>query len=120
VDSRYLTVGKSVRSFYYSDSEPVAAVAVELSYNAFQAMLSGIKIGENDMSYLIAANGSLISSQPFEQTQQVEKEPVFAEAAARAENTPADTFITDVKGVRSIITYKKCKRRSDRHSTDEA
>lgn len=109
VDSRYLTVGKSVRSFYYSDSEPVAAVAVELSYNAFQAMLSGIKIGENDMSYLIAANGSLISSQPYEQTQQVEEEPVFAEAAARAKNAAEDTFITDVEGVRSIITYKKCE-----------
>jgi len=83
VDSCYLTVGKSVRSFYYSDSEPVAAVAVELNYNAFQTMLSGIKISENDMSYLIAANGSLISSQSYEQTQQAEKEPVFNEAAVR-------------------------------------
>ncbi|ROR30453.1 methyl-accepting chemotaxis sensory transducer with Cache sensor [Mobilisporobacter senegalensis] len=108
VDSPYLTVGKSVRSFYYSDSEPVAVIMIELNYGAFQSMLSKIKIGENDMSYLIATNGSLISSLSYEETVQMENEPVFAEVAARAAETAADTFTMNVNGVSSIVTYNKC------------
>ncbi|MGB8451498.1 MAG: methyl-accepting chemotaxis protein [Anaerocolumna sp.] len=110
VGSRYLTVGKSIKSFYYSDSEPVAAVMMELNYSTFQSMLSEIKIGENDSSYLIAANGSLISSYPYEQTVQIEKEPVFAEVTARADGAAADTFAMNVNGVRSIVTYNKCDK----------
>lgn len=112
VGSGYLTVGKSVKSSYYSDSEPVAAIMVELNYREFQSMLSKIKIGEEDKSYLIAANGNLISPLSYEETRQMDGEPVFAEVEARAEIINADTFRTDVKGISTIVTYNKCDKSS--------
>lgn len=110
VGSPNLSVGKAVKSSYYSDSEPVAVVMMELNYDTFRSMLSKIKIGENDMSYLIATNGTLISSLTYEETEQIEKEPVFAEVTARADKIVADSFVMNVNGVSSIVTYNKCDK----------
>lgn len=110
VDSSYLTVGKSVKSSYYSDSKPVAAIMVELNYREFQSMLSKIKIGEEDMSYLITANGNLISPLSYEETSQMNTEPIFSEVAARAAITNAGTFRTHMKGISTIVTYNKCDK----------
>ncbi|WMJ86926.1 methyl-accepting chemotaxis protein [Anaerocolumna sp. MB42-C2] len=106
----YLTVGKFIKSFNYSDTEPVAAVMIELNYDTFRSLLSEIKIGEKDHSYLIAANGGLISSQPYEQLEQIKKEPVFAEVTERAGKTEADSFTMGVNGIRSIVTYNTCDK----------
>lgn len=109
VDNPYLTVGKLVQSFYYSETEPVGAIMLELNYDAFRSMLSKIKIGKEDISYLITANGKLISSLPYKETTQMEKEPVVDEVTARAARTVADTFTFDVNGVSSIVNYNKCE-----------
>ncbi len=107
VNSSYLAVGKAVKSFYYSDKEPVAAVMLELNYGAFQSMLSEIKIGEEDISYIIAGNKNLISSLPYDQTVEAAKNPVFGEVLIRAASVDADAFTMEVNGVRSIVTYDK-------------
>jgi methyl-accepting chemotaxis protein len=108
VNNGYLTVGKAVKSSYYSNNKVAGAVKIELNYNAFQAMLSKVKIGEDDVSYLIAANGSLISPLSYEEVIQSEKDPVFEEVAGRAESVDADTFTTKIKDINMIVTYNKC------------
>ena len=110
VNNGYLTVGKSVKSFYYSDTEAVGAVKIELNYDAFQSMLSKVKIGEEDTSYLIASNGNLISPLPYNEVVQSEKAPVFTEVEERAKSVDADTFTTKVNDVSMIVTYNKCDK----------
>lgn len=110
VNSGHLTVGKAVKSFYYSNTEAVGAVKIELNYDAFQSILAKIKVGENDSSYLIASNGSRISSLPYDEMVQREEEPVLAEVEERARLVDADTFISEVNGTSTIITYNKCDK----------
>ncbi len=110
VNSGYLTVGKAVKSFYYSDTEAVGAVKIELSYDAFSSMLSKIKVGENDSSYLIATNGNRISSLPYNEMGQGEEEPIFAEVEERAKEVDADTFTTKINDTNMIVTYNKCDK----------
>ncbi len=110
VNNGYLAVGKAVKSFYYSNTEAVGAVKVELNYDAFQSMLTNIKVGENDRSYLIASNGSRISALPYNEMIQSEEEPVFAEVEQRVQSVDADTFYTEINGVSTIVTYKKCDK----------
>ena len=110
VNDGYLTVGKAVKSFYYSNTESVGAVKIELSYDAFKSMLSKIKVGENDSSYLIASNGSRISALPYSEMVQGEEEPVFTEVEERAKLVEADTFTMEVNGVSTIVTYNKCDK----------
>ncbi len=109
VNNGYLTIGKSISSTYSLKDGPLVAIKIELKYDTFQNMLSKLKVGENDASYLLAPNGSLISPLSYDEVIQSEREQVFAEVEERAKTVAADTFTTMVNGASTIVTYHKCE-----------
>ncbi len=103
-----LLAGHYLDSIAYSKNEPVAVIVMELKYKAFSELLATIKTGDNDISYLIAPNKTVISPLSYEETLEFSERAVFEEVIGRSVTVDADTFRAVVDGTDMLVTYDRC------------
>lgn len=107
-DNPHFTGGKALNSSYYTGKNPVAVGIIELNYEEFQKRLESIHIGEQDRSFIVTSNGSIISSLPYDDESVQPYEAVFLNIEDAAKTLDHNTYIDTVAGEEMYITYDRC------------